>query len=244
MPPINIVADPLVPSTYVAGCLFVTRQDFTDHRDIRKALISAEMTGMNVLGFIFYGEKISEGSYYSRRYYRKYYNKYDYRKRPAEVAAMQAAQMQQEGNNATTVISNASSIKTFNENRSVNNISTVGGVIKPSNAASWQRLRKTDHLSESIPQENVNTARKDSTNTIVSVTQDSSGQDVQSTIANNKALNNSSTDEIYTADKNDVQIKDVQTSLSGTKKTTSAQVKMTEAIDRISSMANRLKHRK
>ena len=95
MPPINIVADPLVPSNYVAGCLFVTRQDFTDHRDIRKALISAEMTGMNVLGFIFYGEKISEGSYYSRRYYRKYYNKYDYRNRPADVAALQAAEMKQ-----------------------------------------------------------------------------------------------------------------------------------------------------
>lgn len=85
MPPINVVADPLVLSEHVAGCLFVTRQNFSDHRDIKKALIAAEMTGMNVLGFVFYGENINEGGYYSRRYYKKYYSKYDYRKRP-EVA--------------------------------------------------------------------------------------------------------------------------------------------------------------
>ena len=86
MPPINIVADPLVLSGSVAGCLFVTRQDFSDHRDIRKALIEAEMTGMNVLGFVFYGENVSEGGYYSYRYYRKYYHKYDYRRNPVGQA--------------------------------------------------------------------------------------------------------------------------------------------------------------
>jgi len=80
MPPINIVADPLVLSNNVAGCLFITRQNFSDHRDIRKALIAAEMTGVNILGFVFYGENLHQGSYYTRRYYRSYYNKYDYRK--------------------------------------------------------------------------------------------------------------------------------------------------------------------
>lgn len=85
MPPINVVADPLVLSEHVAGCLFVTRQNFSDHRDLRKALIAAEMTGMDVLGFVFYGEKINQGGYYSRRYYKKYYSKYDYRKRPEAV---------------------------------------------------------------------------------------------------------------------------------------------------------------
>lgn len=85
MPPINIVADPLVVSSSVAGCIFVTRQNFSDKRDIRKALIASEMTGMNVLGFVFYGEKINQGGYYSRRYYRSYYNKYDYRRRIPET---------------------------------------------------------------------------------------------------------------------------------------------------------------
>ena len=84
MPPINVVADPLVLSGNMAGCIFVTRQEFTDHRDIRKALLAAEMTGMNVLGFVFYGENINTGGYYSRRYYKSYYNKYDYRHRHTE----------------------------------------------------------------------------------------------------------------------------------------------------------------
>ncbi len=85
-PPINIVSDPLVNSANVAGSLFVVRQNFSDHRDVRKALIAAEMTGMEVLGFIFYGERLHEGSYYSRKYYKGYYNKYDYRRRTDENA--------------------------------------------------------------------------------------------------------------------------------------------------------------
>ena len=43
------------------------------------------MTGMDVLGFIFYGENINQGGYYSRRYYKSYYNKYDYRRRTQEA---------------------------------------------------------------------------------------------------------------------------------------------------------------
>ena len=80
MPPIDIVSDPLVISSQVAGCLFVARQNFTDHREVRKSLNAAEMTGMNVLGFVFYGENVEEGRYYySRKYYKNYYHKYDTR---------------------------------------------------------------------------------------------------------------------------------------------------------------------
>ena len=85
MPPINIVSDPLMLSNYVAGCIFVTRQDYSDHREIRKALIEADMAGMNVMGFVFYGENIKEAGYYNRRYYNKYYSKYEYRRDPAEI---------------------------------------------------------------------------------------------------------------------------------------------------------------
>ena len=87
MPPINIVSDPLVLSNYVAGCIFVTRQDYSDHREIRKALIEAEMAGMNVMGFVFYGEDIKEAGYYSKKYYNKYYSKYEYRRNPVDAAA-------------------------------------------------------------------------------------------------------------------------------------------------------------
>ena len=63
MPPVNVVADPLAVSSIVAGCLFVVRQNYTDHRDLRRSLIEAEMTGMNVLGFVFYGEEQPPGCY-------------------------------------------------------------------------------------------------------------------------------------------------------------------------------------
>ena len=79
-PPINIVSDPLALSDRVAGAIFVVRQDFSDHREVRKALIAAEMTGMNLLGFVFYAEKLKQGSYYyNRKYYKSYYHKYDSR---------------------------------------------------------------------------------------------------------------------------------------------------------------------
>ncbi len=92
MPPANIVTDPLVFSSSVAGCLFVARQNYSDHRDIRKALIAAEMTDMNVLGFIFFGENVQEGSYHSRKYYTSYYHKYDYKKNTTAVAAVPVAE--------------------------------------------------------------------------------------------------------------------------------------------------------
>ena len=85
MPPINIVSDPLVISSQVAGCLFVTRQNYSDQRDIRKALIAAEMTKMDVLGFIFYGENVEESNFYNRKYYKTYYSKYDTRQNPDAV---------------------------------------------------------------------------------------------------------------------------------------------------------------
>ena len=82
-PPMNIVSDPLALSDAVAGCLFIVRQNYSDHRDVRRALIAAEMTGMNVLGFAFYGENVNQssyyGSYYRRKYYKNYYHKYDNR---------------------------------------------------------------------------------------------------------------------------------------------------------------------
>ena len=74
-PPVNIVSDPLALSDKVAGALFVVRQDVSDHREVRKALIAAEMANLELLGFIFYAESLLHGSYYSRKHYRNYYQK-------------------------------------------------------------------------------------------------------------------------------------------------------------------------
>ena len=83
VPPLNIVADALALSSQVAGGLFVVRQGFSDHREVRKALSQSEMAGLDLLGFVFYGEKPEhEGyyGYYKYKYYNKYYHRYDTRK--------------------------------------------------------------------------------------------------------------------------------------------------------------------
>ena len=135
MPPINIVADPLVVSSSVAGCIFITRQNFSDKRDIRKALIAAEMTGMNVLGFVFYGEIINQGGYYSRRYYRSYYNKYDYRRRPPE-APVEATAITP----TTTTVSNDTVQDVPNQSDHVK-LSYIRNPLT-SSAARWKHRRK------------------------------------------------------------------------------------------------------
>ena len=76
-PPMNVVSDPLAFSSDTAGCVMVIRQNYTDHREIRKALISAEMAGMNILGFVFYGKKLKQGQNYGKKYYKKYYSRYE-----------------------------------------------------------------------------------------------------------------------------------------------------------------------
>lgn len=80
-PPINIVSDPLALSAHVAGAIYVVRQHFSDRREVQKALSQAEMTGMNILGFVFYGENLRRGGYYSKKYYyyQGNYHKYDTR---------------------------------------------------------------------------------------------------------------------------------------------------------------------
>ena len=35
------------------------------------------MTGLNILGFVFYGENLKQGNYYKRKQYQNYYHKYD-----------------------------------------------------------------------------------------------------------------------------------------------------------------------
>jgi len=87
-PPVNIVSESLALADQTAGSLFVVRQDFSDHKELTKALNSAELTGMNVLGFVFYGEKIGRGRYYYKKYYGNYYDKYDNRSKGADNASI------------------------------------------------------------------------------------------------------------------------------------------------------------
>lgn len=76
MPPINVVSDPLILAQEEAGMLYVVRQNYSDHREIRKALIAAEFSKIDVLGFVLYGEKVNGSTYNQSRYYKKYYHNY------------------------------------------------------------------------------------------------------------------------------------------------------------------------
>ncbi|MCR4886699.1 MAG: polysaccharide biosynthesis tyrosine autokinase [Clostridiales bacterium] len=78
-PPVNVVSDAFALASSIAGSLFVVRQRYTDHRDVRKALRQAELGGLELLGFVFYGEKLDLGG--SRKYYDQYYHKYDTRRK-------------------------------------------------------------------------------------------------------------------------------------------------------------------
>ncbi len=93
-PPVNIVSDPLALSTIAAGAVFVVRQHFSDHREIRKALIQSEMTGLELLGFVFCGEKIRQGSYFNHRSYKgyQYYHQYETRSRVSSTPLIPASE--------------------------------------------------------------------------------------------------------------------------------------------------------
>lgn len=77
MPPINVLIDSLTLTEIDAGMLFITRCDYSDHREIRKALSSAEFAKINVLGIIMNCASRTSDGYYNYRYYGKYYGYYD-----------------------------------------------------------------------------------------------------------------------------------------------------------------------
>lgn len=76
MPPINVVSDPLILAKEDASMLYVVRQNYSDHREIRKALVAAEFSKIDILGFVLYGEKVNGSAYNQSRYYKKYYKNY------------------------------------------------------------------------------------------------------------------------------------------------------------------------
>ncbi len=82
VPPVNIVGDAFDLSPNIGGGIFVVRQRYSDHREIRKALIQAEMSRLNLLGFAFFGEDIEETG--NKRYYNSYYSNYDIREKPSK----------------------------------------------------------------------------------------------------------------------------------------------------------------
>lgn len=82
-PPINVVTDSLLFSDMNVGMLFVVRSNYSDHREIKKALNAAEYTNMKMLGSVMtFATRESDGYYgyryyHYKHYYGHYYGSYD-----------------------------------------------------------------------------------------------------------------------------------------------------------------------
>ncbi len=72
-PPVNLLSDSLIIAQKCDGAILIIRAGTTTHDDIRKALSSAEVLDINILGLVLNGS-----NYGSKRYYKKYYSKYKY----------------------------------------------------------------------------------------------------------------------------------------------------------------------
>ena len=76
-PPINVVPDALTLANQNAAMLFVTRVNYSDHREIKKALAAAELSGMHIVGAAMTCATRTSQGYYNYRYYKRYYGYYD-----------------------------------------------------------------------------------------------------------------------------------------------------------------------
>lgn len=72
-PPVNLLSDALVIGQKSDGIVFIIRAGITTHESLRKALSSAEVLDIDILGIVLNGSE-----YGTKRYYKKYYRSYSY----------------------------------------------------------------------------------------------------------------------------------------------------------------------
>ena len=78
-PPINVVSDALVIAPKTDGMVMIVQDYVTTHDQIKKALSSIELAGINLLGVILNGAENPKGSYKKKYYSKKnYYKGYGY----------------------------------------------------------------------------------------------------------------------------------------------------------------------
>lgn len=74
-PPVNIVTDSQLLNNYIAGTVFIIRDNYTRHTEIQKALNQIKLANGKVLGFIKTACQVSGGSgYYKNSYYNYNYS--------------------------------------------------------------------------------------------------------------------------------------------------------------------------
>ncbi len=76
-PPVNVVTDCLTFVQGVAGVMFVTRQNISLLKEVRKAVEAIQFCDAKLLGFVIDDVRSGSRSYYRRRRYNKYYQSYN-----------------------------------------------------------------------------------------------------------------------------------------------------------------------
>ena len=71
-PPVNLVTDATVLSSYLSGMILVTKQSQSTHKDLQLALGKLELAKAKVLGLVLTGEKVKGSSYGKYGKYGKY----------------------------------------------------------------------------------------------------------------------------------------------------------------------------
>ena len=93
LPPVNLVADPLVVSKYLDGMILVLRHAHSKRREVLEAVRQLKFVNAHIVGFIYngYGKKLSK----RRSYYRSNYSPYQTKPTANSAAAAQEESKQQ-----------------------------------------------------------------------------------------------------------------------------------------------------
>ena len=93
LPPVNLVADPLVVSKYLDGMILVLRHAHSKRREVLEAVRQLKFVNTHIVGFIYngYGKKSSK----RRSYYRSNYSSYQTKPTANSAAAAQEESKQQ-----------------------------------------------------------------------------------------------------------------------------------------------------
>lgn len=93
LPPVNLVADPLVVSKYLDGMIMVLRHAHSKRREVLEAVRQLKFVNTHIVGFIYngYGKKSSK----RRSYYRSSYSSYQTKPTANSAAVAQEESKQQ-----------------------------------------------------------------------------------------------------------------------------------------------------
>ena len=78
LPPVNIVSDAVVISSFISGMIVVIREDYTEKKELERCFRQLELSKVNILGCVMNGSKSGSGAYskYKKHKYYKYYRHY------------------------------------------------------------------------------------------------------------------------------------------------------------------------